>query len=86
MRDPTVSVLVTLYNREAFIGAALTSILASTYEDFEVVVVDDASTDNSCELAKSIAATDSRVRVSRNEANLGDYGNRRRAAAFPPLA
>jgi glycosyltransferase involved in cell wall biosynthesis len=81
-KRPAVSVLVTVFNREAFLEECLRSILASTFSDLEVVVVDDASTDGSVSVANRIAATDSRVRLSLNEKNLGDYPNRNRAAAL----
>ncbi len=77
---PTVSILVTVYNREPFLAQCLDSILASSYQDFEVVVVDDRSNDHSWSIAKAYAARDPRIRVFRNPANLGDYGNRNRAA------
>ena len=77
---PAVSVLVTVYNREAYLAACLESILASTWQDFEVVVVDDGSTDESVAVAERFAALDSRLRFSRNAQNLGDYPNRMRAA------
>lgn len=80
--DPLVSVLVTVYNRERFLEATLESILASTFTDFEVVVVDDASGDGSAAVAERLAARDSRIRFSRNGANLGDYGNRAKAASL----
>lgn len=77
---PTVSVLVTVYNRERFLGNCLESVLASIWTDFEVVVVDDCSSDGSAAIAESFAARDSRIRFHRNAANLGDYPNRMRAA------
>ncbi|MEO8577411.1 MAG: glycosyltransferase family A protein [Gemmatimonadales bacterium] len=77
---PMVSVLVTVYNREQYLDACLSSILSSSFQDFEVVVVDDGSTDRSVEIAERFARTDSRVRAFRNEKNLGDYPNRMRAA------
>lgn len=77
-----LSVLVTVYNREQFLEAALKSILASTFEDFEVIVVDDNSSDKSLSIAGEIAKKDRRIRVYRNEANLGDYKNRNRAASL----
>ena len=77
---PAVSVLVTVYNRKAYISACLDSILASTWQDFEVVVVDDGSTDGSVAVAESYAARHPRIRFFRNEKNLGDYPNRMRAA------
>jgi glycosyltransferase involved in cell wall biosynthesis len=77
---PTVSVLVTVYNREAYIAHCLESVLASTWQDFEVIVVDDNSADASAAIVEGYASRDSRLRLYRNPENLGDYGNRQRAA------
>ncbi len=77
---PTVSVLVTVYNRESYLAECLDSILASTWQNFEVVVVDDRSTDASVAVAEEYAARDPRIHFFRNERNLGDYPNRMRAA------
>jgi glycosyltransferase involved in cell wall biosynthesis len=77
---PKVSILVTVYNRERFLSKCLESILASSWSDFEVVVVDDCSYDGSVEIGEFFAAKDSRIRFYRNSANLGDYPNRMRAA------
>jgi glycosyltransferase involved in cell wall biosynthesis len=77
---PLVSVLVTVYNREAYLGACLESILSSTFMDFEVVVVDDGSSDGSVMIGEAYASADLRLRFFRNEKNLGDYPNRLRAA------
>jgi glycosyltransferase involved in cell wall biosynthesis len=76
----TLSVLVTVYNREAFLADCLSSILASSWGDFEVIVVDDSSTDRSPTIARDFAAKDDRIRFFSNPFNLGDYGNRMRAA------
>jgi glycosyltransferase involved in cell wall biosynthesis len=80
--SPLVSILVTVYNREKYLAATLESILASGFLDFELIVVDDQSRDDSIRIAQEYAATDSRVRVIRNERNLGDYGNRMKAAGL----
>ncbi|GHB92028.1 glycosyltransferase family 2 protein [Cerasicoccus arenae] len=79
---PTVSVLVTVYNREAYLEACVESILQSTFEDLEVIMVDDCSTDSSAALMKDIAAKDSRVQAYFNAKNLRDYPNRNRAASL----
>lgn len=50
---PAISVIIPLYNDENYIGACLESILAQTFSDFEVVIVDDCSTDNSVEVVES---------------------------------
>jgi len=60
---PTVSVIMTAYNEEAFIKEAIKSILAQTFSDWELIVVDDGSTDRTAEIALAYAAADPRVRV-----------------------
>ncbi len=79
--EPLVSVLMTAYNREVYIGEAIESVLASTYANFELIIVDDRSSDSTVSIAKSYASKDLRVKVFVNEANLGDYPNRNRAAS-----
>src|SRR5450631_849992 len=81
MRNPLVSVLMTAFNREKLIGQAIESVLASTYSDLELIVVDDGSSDSTVEIAKDYAAKDDRIKVFINEKNLGDYPNRNRAAS-----
>ena len=78
---PAVSVLMTAFNRELYVGPAIESVLAQTLGDFELVVVDDGSGDRTVDIARSYEA-DPRVRVIVNERNLGDYPNRNRAAAL----
>ncbi|MBZ5857993.1 glycosyltransferase family 2 protein [Flavihumibacter profundi] len=77
-----VSVLITAYNREKYIEDSVQSILNSRFQDFELIIVDDCSTDSTYELSNNLANTDSRIRVFRNERNLGDYPNRNRAATY----
>ena len=79
-RTPRISVLVTSYNREDTLAASLESVLASAFGDFEVLVLDNRSTDGSVAVAERIARGDRRVRVVVNESNLGQFGNRNRAA------
>jgi glycosyltransferase involved in cell wall biosynthesis len=79
---PLVSVLMTAYNREKYIGEAIESVLASTYPHFELIIVDDGSTDNTVTIANNFAKKDERVAVYVNEKNLGDYCNRNRAATY----
>ncbi len=78
---PTVSVLMTAFNRERYIGPAIESVLAQTFTDFELIVVDDCSTDGSVAVARSYLS-DPRVRIVENARNLGDYPNRNHAATF----
>lgn len=80
--QPLVSVLMTAYNREYYIGEAIESVLASTYQNFELIIVDDCSTDRTVEIAKHYQNKDSRIKLYVNEKNLGDYPNRNNAARF----
>ncbi len=81
-QKPIVSVLMTAYNRENYIGEAIESVLASTLQDFELIIVDDCSKDKTVDIAKSYEAKDSRIKVYLNESNLGDYPNRNKAASY----
>ena len=79
---PLVSILMTLYNREVFIVAAIESVLANNYSNWELIITDDCSTDNSYEIAKKFTLKDQRIRLYKNDKNLGDYPNRNRAASY----
>src|ERR1041384_7268362 len=80
--NPLVSVLMTAYNREDYIAEAIESVLASTYTNFELIIVDDCSSDNTVAIAKEYKAKDKRIKVYVNEKNLGDYPNRNKAASY----
>jgi glycosyltransferase involved in cell wall biosynthesis len=80
--QPLVSVLMTAFNRANYIGEAIRSVLSSTFGDFELIVVDDCSSDGTVEIARQYEHTDPRVRVYVNEKNLGDYPNRNKAAGY----
>ena len=79
---PAVSVIMTCYNREAFIAEAIESVLASDFNDFELIVADDASSDNTVDIAKEYASGDNRIRIFTNPRNLGDYPNRNHAVSL----
>ena len=70
-----VSVCIPTYNGEKYLAECLDSICAQTFADFEVLVVDDCSTDTTLEIAGEYAARDSRIRILQNERNLGLVGN-----------
>jgi glycosyltransferase involved in cell wall biosynthesis len=72
---PTVSVCLPLYKGAKFLGEAIESVLAQTYSDFELLIGDDCSPDNSAEIMKEYASRDKRIKVWTNETNLGHYGN-----------
>jgi glycosyltransferase involved in cell wall biosynthesis len=70
-----VSIGVPVYNGERFLAAALDSLLAQTFDDFELIIADNASTDDTAEICRSYEARDPRVRYVRNERNIGVYRN-----------
>lgn len=72
---PAVSICIPTYNGARYLAASLRSVLEQTFGDFEVVVVDDGSTDDTPVIAGEFARADDRVRVHRNPKNLGLVGN-----------
>ncbi len=74
MTAPPVSVVIPAYNRATTIRAAIESVLAQTWDDFELIVVDDGSKDDT--LAEARKVTDPRVRVVENPRNMGAAGAR----------
>jgi glycosyltransferase involved in cell wall biosynthesis len=82
IEKPLVSVLMTAYNREKYIAEAIESVMASSYQNWELIIVDDQSKDATIEIAKSYAQKEARIKVYVNEVNLGDYPNRNKAASY----
>jgi len=68
---PKITVLMPVYNGEIYLHQAIESILCQTYQDFEFVIINDKSTDNTKDILNSFAAKDSRIVVYENETNLG---------------
>lgn len=77
---PRVTVVIPVYNRAAYVAAALDSILAQSFADFELLVVDDGSTDNSRAIIE--AHDDPRIRLVVNERNRGIAATRNRAVSL----
>lgn len=76
---PRVSILVPSYNHGRFLERTLTSAIEQTFPDWELLLFDDRSSDDSVAIAQRIAATDPRIRVELNSENLGAYGTEQRA-------
>src|SRR6056297_3103776 len=74
--NPKVSVFIPVHNREHYIRVAVNSILAQTFEDFELIMVDDGSSDGTADVLARYS--DPRLRVLRNPANLGIPASRNR--------
>jgi glycosyltransferase involved in cell wall biosynthesis len=71
--QPLVSVCIPVYNCESFIGQAIQSVLDQTYQNFELLIIDNASTDKTCEVIESFH--DPRIKYLKNTGNLGMMAN-----------
>ena len=75
MENPAISVIIPLYNAEMYISECLDSLLAQTFQDFEIIVVDDCSTDKSVEIVESYKEKfNERIKISKTEENSGTAG------------
>jgi glycosyltransferase involved in cell wall biosynthesis len=72
---PRVSIGVPVYNGEKYLPAALDSLLAQTFTDFEIIISDNCSTDSTQDICQRYAAQDSRIRYERQSKNIGVWGN-----------
>lgn len=77
--EPFVSVLTPVYNGEKFISECIESVLSSKYNNFEYIIINNCSTDNTLEIANHYAQQDSRIRVSTNTDFLCLIGNHNEA-------
>lgn len=84
VREPKVCVVTPVYNGAAFIGAAIESVLAQTYANWEYVIADNCSTDATYAIARKYAEQDSRIRVVRTAPHLPLMQNWNRALGLVP--
>ena len=70
-----ISVLIPVFNCVQYLGKTVFSVLQQSFQDFEIIILDDCSTDYSYELALELSKGDSRIKVFRNEVNLGMLEN-----------
>lgn len=72
---PKVSVLVPVYNREKYIIECIDSVLKQEFSDFEIVIVDNRSTDNTWAICQELSRKDKRIRIFQNDNNVGPVLN-----------
>ena len=78
MNAPLVTVCIPVYNGHAFLDRCLQAIVKQTYDNLDILVVDNQSTDDSAALLAGWAGRDPRIRVVTNDANIGLVPNRNR--------
>ena len=77
-KKPLISVIMPAYNAEAFIEEAILSVAAQTVSDWELLVIDDGSQDQTCQIVTRLAQEDSRIQLLVNQRNMGSAGTRNR--------
>ena len=73
--DPLISVCIPTYNGGTYLAQCIDSILAQTFTDFEIIILDDCSSDNTAAVANTYATIDKRIRFAQNAHNLGMVAN-----------
>ena len=68
---PRLSIGLPVYNGEDYLAESLEAMLGQTYEDFELIISDNASTDGTADICRRYAKQDSRIRYIRQPRNLG---------------
>ncbi|WP_037318214.1 glycosyltransferase family 2 protein [Salegentibacter sp. Hel_I_6] len=71
MENPLVSVIMPAFNAEDFIETAVNSVISQTYSNWELFIIDDASTDATFSIAKKLAKEDFRIKILQNQKNSG---------------
>jgi glycosyltransferase involved in cell wall biosynthesis len=82
METPLVSILLASYNAETFIVDTIKSVIDNAYQNWELIISDDKSSDRTIELVTEISSNDSRIKIFSHMQNIGDYPNRNRAASY----
>lgn len=74
MHTPKISVVMSVYNGSNFLDKSIRAILDQTFQDFEFIIIDDASTDRTPDIIKQFAEKDPRIKSFRNQTNIGPAG------------
>lgn len=79
---PKISIIICTYNREDFIKRAIESALSQSFSDFEIIIMDDASSDNTERIVRDLIQNNTRIKYVRNDVNLGISRNRNKGATL----
>ncbi|PAF51937.1 glycosyltransferase family 2 protein [Helicobacter sp. 13S00477-4] len=75
-QNPFISIIIPVYQIQAYISRCLESCINQTFKDIEIIIVDDCGTDNSILIAKEYAHKDSRIKIIHNSQNMGTFHSR----------
>ena len=78
MEKNKVSIIIPVYNAEKFIGETIESVISQTYTDWEILILNDRSTDRSYEIIQEYAQKDKRIKTIDSEKNIGVVEGRNR--------
>ena len=76
MNRPSVSVIMSAYNSDKYIAESIKSILNQTLKSLELIIIDDASKDNTLNIIKKFSKIDTRIRLILNRKNVGPAESR----------
>jgi teichuronic acid biosynthesis glycosyltransferase TuaG len=80
--EPLISIVMPAYNAERYLKEAMDSVLKQTYSNWELILIDDGSSDNTVEVATKVAANDSRIKFYINPENLGVSNTRNKGISL----
>ena len=79
---PLVSIITPCYNADKYIEATIKSVLSQTYKNWEMVIVEDASSDNSFDVISQYVEKDNRIKLIQNSSNIGAASSRNKAIEY----
>ena len=79
MEQPLVSIIMPCYNMATYIAESIKSVIAQTYTNWEMLIIDNVSNDNTVEIVKQFCAIDERIRLIQNEQQIGIGPSRNKA-------
>ena len=75
LKHPKISIGLPIYNGEKFLRKRIENLLEQTFTDFELIISDNASTDNSVKICKEFMKKDSRIKLYKQDHNIGQFNN-----------
>ena len=73
--NPLVSIVIPVYNRELYIEDAIRSAISQTYQNIEIIIVDNCSTDSTWDILNEWEKKDNRIKIFQNDSNIGPVLN-----------